>query len=56
MTADAKRFATKTNADSAGELEERIKDLIHEYDDQIPLALAIGVLRIVESELIAESD
>lgn len=32
-------------------MAERIKAVIHEYDG-IPLALAVGVLRIVEKELI----
>ena len=45
----------KANAELAGELAARVSELIHEYDDRIPLALAIGVLRIVENELIKEA-
>ena len=45
----------KTNAELAGELADRVSELIHEYDDRIPLALAIGVLRIVENELIKDA-
>ena len=42
----------KANSELAGELAARVSELVHEYDDRIPLALAIGVLRIVEGELI----
>ena len=45
----------KANAELAGELADRVSELIHEYDDRIPLALAIGVLRIVENELIKDA-
>jgi hypothetical protein len=45
----------KANAELAGELATRVTALVHEYDDRIPLALAIGVLRIVESELIRDA-
>ena len=45
----------KANAELAGELATRVTELVHEYDDRIPLALAIGVLRIVESELIRDA-
>jgi hypothetical protein len=45
----------KANAELAGELATRVTELVHEYDDRIPLALAIGVLRIVESEIIRDA-
>jgi len=45
----------KANAELAGELATKISELVHEYDDRVPLALAIGVLRIVENELIKEA-
>lgn len=45
----------KANAELAGELATRVTELVHKYDDRIPLALAIGVLRIVESELIRDA-
>lgn len=51
---DPARFghlASKSACYKAAEMAERIKAVIHEYDG-IPLALAIGVLRIVEKELI----
>jgi len=59
MPADPRRrfmaVTNKANAELAGELATRVSELIHEYDDRIPLALAVGVLRIVESELMKES-
>ena len=45
----------KTNSHIAAEMANKIKDVIHEYDDQITLALALGVLRIVEIELIDDA-
>lgn len=44
--------ASKTNSYIAAEMADKIKAVIHEYDNQIPLALALGVMRIVEIELI----
>jgi len=46
--------ASKPHAQIAGELGEAIKKLIYEQADKIPLALAIGVLRIVEKEILDE--
>lgn len=42
--------------DVAGEMAERIKDLVHEYDDRVPLALAVGVLDIVRHELLRDAE
>lgn len=56
--ADPRKFmaiASKPHAQIAGELAEEIKALIYVHADRIPLALAVGVLRIVEQELIEES-
>ena len=39
---------------SCGEMAERIKDLVYEYADQVPVAAAIGVLDIVKAEILAE--
>lgn len=53
--ADPRKFmavASKPHAQIAGELAEAIKQLIYEHADRIPLALAIGVLRIVEKEIL----
>lgn len=44
--------ANKTNAHIAAELADEIKDILYKYDGRIPLALAVGVLRIVEKEII----
>jgi hypothetical protein len=48
-------IASKPHAQIAGELAEAIKVLIYEQADRIPLALAVGVLRIVEKELLDEA-
>ena len=37
---------------AAGELAERIKEIIYEYSGQIPVAAALGVLEIVKIEII----
>jgi len=42
--------------DTCGELAERVKDLIYEYSGQLPLAAAIGVLAIVQTEILAENN
>lgn len=45
-------IASKPHAQIAGELANDIKAVIYKYEDRIPLALAIGVLCIVEKELL----
>ena len=47
--------SSKPHYQIAGEMAEDVKRIIYEYADKIPLALAIGVLRIVEKELMDES-
>ncbi len=52
---DPKRFmavASKPHAQLAGEMADEIKAVIYAYENRIPLALAIGVLRIVEKEIL----
>jgi hypothetical protein len=44
--------ASKPHAQIAGELAQAIKDLIYQQADRIPLVLAIGVLRVVEMEIL----
>ena len=39
----------------AGEMAERIKALIWEYEGRVTLATAVGVLHIVAAELIGDS-
>jgi len=41
--------------DTAGEMAEKIKAVIYEFSDRVPLALALGVLRVVEHELIEDA-
>lgn len=40
--------------DLAGEMAERIKGVVYEYTGRVPVAAAIGVLRIVEREILDE--
>lgn len=47
--------ASKPHAAIAGTLADEIKAAIFKYEGQIPLALAIGVLRIVEKELLDDA-
>ena len=44
--------ASKPHAVMAGDLADEIKAAIYRYADKIPLAAAIGVLRIVEHEIL----
>lgn len=44
--------ASKPHAQLAGEMADKIKAVIYEYENRVPLALAIGVLRIVEKEIL----
>ena len=48
-------MASKKQALIAEEMANKIKELIYSYSEEIPLALAIGVLKIVESELLNEA-
>jgi len=41
--------------DLTGELAERIRDLIYEYRGRMTVAAAVGVLTIVQHELIADA-
>ncbi|HGY4644327.1 hypothetical protein [Providencia stuartii] len=41
---------------SNGELSKRMLELIHEYDGEISLAEAIGVIEIVKLTLIGEQE
>lgn len=46
-------WANQTNCEIAGEMAEKIKEIIYEYSEQIPLVMALGVLRVVEIEITA---
>lgn len=46
----------KRAEDVTGELGDRIKALVYEYDKRITLAAAIGVLHIVAYEIIRDND
>ena len=45
-------IASKPHAEMAGEMADEIKEVIYKYEQKVPLALAIGVLRIVEKEIL----
>lgn len=52
---DPHRFmaiASKPHAQLAGEMADEIKTVIYSYEQKMPLALAVGVLRIVEKEIL----
>lgn len=46
----------KRAEDVTGELADRIKALIYEYDGRITLAAAIGVLHLVADDIIRDHD
>lgn len=45
-------LSDKPHAAMAGDLADEIKAAIYRYADKIPLAIALGVLRIVEHEIL----
>jgi hypothetical protein len=47
-------IASKSHSHIAAEMADDIKQAIYKHADKIPLALAIGVLRIVETEILNE--
>lgn len=47
--------SSKSHCEIAGEMAQQIKDVIYAHSDRIPLALAVGVLRIVERELLEDA-
>lgn len=44
----------KTQRELASEMCDRIKAIVYEYSDQVPVALAIGVLEIAKFEIVEE--
>ena len=46
----------KRAEDVTGELGDRIKALIYEYEGRMPLAAAVGVLHLVAYEITRDSD
>ena len=55
---DVRRFialASKPHAHIAGALADEIKATIYRHAGKVPLALVIGVLRIVEKELLDDA-
>ena len=54
MTLKVLRTTGGPGHEIAGEMAEKIKAVIYEYSDRVPLALAIGVLEIVKTEVMGE--
>lgn len=48
-------LASKNQCMIASEMSQKIKDIILSYGDQIPLALAVGVLEVVKKEIIEDN-
>ena len=44
--------ASKPHAQIAGEMADEIKAVVYRYENKIPLALAVGVLSIVQKEIL----
>jgi predicted outer membrane lipoprotein len=42
--------------DLTGEMAQRIREVVYEYGGRLPLAAAMGVLTIVQHELMADND
>lgn len=47
---------SKTQRELAGEMCERIKELVYEYSELVPAALAIGVLEIAKAEILKDQE
>ena len=47
---------TKSQRELAGEMCERIKELVYEYSDLVPAALAVGVLEIAKHEILRDQE
>lgn len=46
----------KTQRELAGEMCDRIKEVVYEYSQLVPAALAIGVLEIAKMEILEEQE
>lgn len=44
----------KRSHEAAGELAERIKALVYEYADRMPVATAVGAMEIAKIEILNE--
>ena len=49
------RGSGQRSEDLTGEMAERIKDVVYEYEGRVTLAAAVGVLHIVAVELMGDS-
>lgn len=53
---DVAHLASKVSCYKAAEMCEEIKKVIYSYSEEMPLALALGVLEIVKKEITDEHD
>lgn len=53
---DVSHIASKRAAHKAAEMCEEIKTVIYSYSEEMPLALALGVIDIVKLEIIDEAE
>ena len=53
---DVSHLASKRSCHKAAEMCEEIKQVIYSYSEEMPLALALGVLTIVKKEIMQDHD
>ncbi len=53
-TLEVLKTSGRPSHEIAGEMAEKITALVYEYSNQVPLALAVGVLEIVKTLIIEE--
>lgn len=53
---DVSHLASKRSCYKAAEMCEEIKQVIYSYSEEMPLALALGVLCIVKKEIMQDHD
>lgn len=46
----------KSQRELAGDMCDRIKELVYEYSELVPVALAIGVLEIAKMEILKDQE
>jgi len=59
MSTNVRKFmavASKSQCQMAGELAEEIKAAIYRHAEAMPLPLVLGILRIVERELLDDAE
>ena len=54
MTFEVIKNTGKTQRELASEICERIKEVVYEYSDLVPVALAVGAIEIAKMEILDE--